>query len=195
MSIDLGIAQIIATVLNQLLTAEPWASRQLQNHAEQQFVLALAPFQFGFAIDHAGHLNALALDQDATPAVTISLGLGALFSSSAERLKQVRIEGEVGLAQSLGEVAQKLRPDPEQALAELVGDIAARRISMAVQTVFTALSNQSQQLANQAVAALTEPADPLILARAPFAIYCNETRALRDQLERLAKRIDQLERP
>jgi ubiquinone biosynthesis accessory factor UbiJ len=193
MSIDQRISQTVAAVINRILNAEPWASNQLQTHAGKQFAVELPPFALRFLIGPAGLLGGVAVDPLEMPSVTIRMGAAALFANAAERLKHVRIEGEVALAQTLGEVAQKVRPDPEQALSEIVGDIPARRISQTLQLALDALRSQSQRLAANAVEYVAHE-DPLILARPPFAALSAENRALRDQIERLAKRLDLLER-
>lgn len=177
-----------------MIAAEPWALAQLRPHAGQRFAVKLAPFALSFAIQSDGRLGAGEPDAPLAPAnVRIELTPAALTSSGPERLKHVRIEGDAALAHSLGALAAQLRPDVEHALASLVGDIAARRIAEALRTAFEAARSFAQQSADTAVkrAAYT---DPIILAREPFVQLSTETRALRDQLERMSKRIEWLER-
>jgi ubiquinone biosynthesis protein UbiJ len=189
MSLDSRISLLIAQVANRVLDAEPWAKGQLAAHAGKSFAVQLAPFALQFAIESDGRLTS----GDASPDVTIRLAPQALFSQGPERLKHVRIEGEAALAHALSDVAQQVRPDPEQALSGVVGDIAARRISQGVQVAFDALRAQGRRLADNAVEYVAHE-DPLILARAPHEAFAADVRLLRDQLERVGKRVELLER-
>ncbi len=194
MSIDQALSALAARAANPMIGAEPWALAQLRPHAGQRFAVTLVPFALCFAIQSDGSLAAGEPDTPLAPAnVRIELAPAALLSSGPERLKHVRIEGDAALAHSLGALAAQLRPDVEHALAGLVGDIAARRIAQALQTAFEAASRFARQSADLAVqrAAYT---DPIVLAREPFAQLSAETRGLRDQLERMAKRIELIER-
>jgi ubiquinone biosynthesis accessory factor UbiJ len=193
MSIDSIVSKTVAAAFNRVLKAEPWATAQLAAHAGKQFAVELVPFSLRFNIAADGLLSGAEIDPLELPSVTLRLAAAALFADATDRLKHVRIEGEVALAQTLGEVAQKVRPDPEQALSEVVGDVAARRISQIFQTALDALRTQGNRATAATVQRIAHD-DPLILARPPFAELSAENQALRDQIERLAKRLDALER-
>jgi ubiquinone biosynthesis protein UbiJ len=194
MSIDQALSALAARAANPMIASEPWALAQLRPHAGQRFVVKLAPFALSFAIQPDGRLDAGEPDAPLAPAnVRIELTPAALMSTGPERLKHVRIEGDAGLAHSLGELASQLRPDFEHALSGVVGDIAARRIAEAMRTSFEAARSFARQGAELAVDRAAYK-DPIILAREPFAALSAETRALRDQLERLSKRIELIEK-
>lgn len=192
MSIDQKLSQTISIVANRILRAEPWASGQLAPHAGGLFTIELGPLCLRFGINLEGLLCTDQLSVGQTSSVTIRLSSAALFSSGPQRLKHVKIQGDAALAHALGEVAQKIRIDPEQALASIVGNIAARRINQIFQLALEALREQATRIAANLVEfAVYE--DPVILGNPLFEDLRSETRILRDQIERLSKRIALLE--
>jgi ubiquinone biosynthesis accessory factor UbiJ len=196
MLIDQALSSLCAAALARVLEAEPWALQQLAPHAGKQVAVRLVPFTLTLFIKPNGSLAAAPVDgpQEITaPNVAVRLSPQALLAPAAQRLSHVRIEGDAALAHALGDVAGNLRLDIEHELAKVVGDIPAHGIATGLASALAAL----KQNADRALAFAVQRAahdDPIITAREPFTAFSHELRTVRDQLERLAKRIEMLER-
>jgi ubiquinone biosynthesis accessory factor UbiJ len=196
MLIDQALSSLTAVALARVLESEPWALQQLSPHAGKQVAVRLMPFTLTVVIKPNGSVASAPADapQDiTTPNVTVSLSPQALLVPAAQRLSHVRIEGDAALAHVLGDVAGNLRLDIEHELAKLVGDIPAHGIATGLATAFTALKHNADRALAFAVQRAAHD-DPIITAREPFTTFTQELRTVRDQLERLAKRIELLER-
>ena len=194
MSLDKYLAQVVASVANRVLQAEPWATAQLRPHAGERFNIYCIPVFLEFWIDQQGLLCAEQTDEAENKAsVTVTLTPAALLSTGTQRLKHIKIEGDAALAHALGEMAQKVRPDFEQALASLVGNIAAKRIHQMIRVTLESLREQAKRVAANLVEfAVYE--NPVIVGTPLFEELGHQNRLLRDQIERLSKRIELLER-
>jgi ubiquinone biosynthesis accessory factor UbiJ len=196
MLIDQALSFVTAPALARVVEGEPWALQQLAPHAGKQVAVRLAPFILTVRIKPNGSLEAAPTDapQDITaPNVTVILSPQALLVPPTERLGHVRIEGDAALAHTLGDVAGNLRLDVEHELAKLVGNIPARGIATGLQYALSALKENADRALAFAVQRAAHD-DPIITAREPFAAFAQEVHALRNQMERLAKRVELLER-
>jgi ubiquinone biosynthesis accessory factor UbiJ len=195
MLIDQMLSSLAATAVSRVLGAEPWALAQLAPHAGKQLAVQLDPFTLTFVISPQGNLAAAGADapgEITAPNVKVTLTPQALLAQPAQRLSHIRIEGDAGLAHALGDVAANMRLDVEHELAKVVGDIAAHRIATGLAAAFAALKEHGSRALAFAVQRAAHD-DPIITPREPFTAFTQELRVLRDQLERLAKRIEHLE--
>jgi ubiquinone biosynthesis accessory factor UbiJ len=196
MLIDQILSSLSAAALGRIIGSEPWAQQQLAPHAGKQVAVRLEPFTLTYAIEPSGQLVAARGDapgEVTTPNVMVTLTPQALLAPAEQRLSHIRIEGDAGLAHALGDVAGNLRLDVEHELAKIVGDIPAHQLATGLNAAFAALKQQADRTLAFAVQRATQD-DPIITPREPFTAFAQELRALRDQLERLSKRIELLER-
>jgi len=131
---------------------------------------------------------------DATPNVTIRMKLSdlPLMMQNRERaFSHVQVEGDAEFANAVSQVAQGVRWEAEDDLARLVGDIAARRIVSGARSVFDAAQITRRKLEENVAEYFLE--EQLLLVR-PQAVadFSAEVTELRDDVERLAKRIERL---
>jgi ubiquinone biosynthesis protein UbiJ len=89
---------------------------------------------------------------------------------------------------------RNLRWDVEEDLSRLVGDIAAHRIAGAARAVARGAREAGLRTAQAAAEYWTEES-PLIASRVKVAGFVDAVARLTEDLERLDKRIDRLERP
>lgn len=106
----------------------------------------------------------------------------------------VHISGDAEFAKAISEVANGLRWDAEEDLAPLVGDIAAVRIARAGREAVGALKTGSRRLVDNLAEYLLEE-NPTLLYRAAGDDFATSVSVLRDDVERLGKRIALLEKP
>jgi len=115
--------------INHLLAGEEWAQLRLQAYAGQSLRIELGQFQLPLEIGADGFLVEQA--PGTAPSVTISLPNDTparLIVDRESLLSRAQISGSADFAECLSFVFKHLRWDPEHDLAQVVGDIAARRI-------------------------------------------------------------------
>jgi ubiquinone biosynthesis protein UbiJ len=119
------------TAINHLLHLEPLVQAHLKPHAGRTVLLRWEAMLFAPAGEQTLRINddltlAPCVENNPTKVdVTISIQSGILAAPADERLRFVRLEGDVFLAQDLSKVAKELRWDAEHDLARVVGDAPA----------------------------------------------------------------------
>jgi ubiquinone biosynthesis protein UbiJ len=184
---------IVPAVVNHLLAQEDWARAKLSPHAGKT-----ACFDAGFqglnlTVEATGYLALAAAD--ALPAVTIKVkaaNLPLIVQDMKKAFSYVRIEGDADFANSISQVSQGLRWDAEDDLAKLFGDVAAVRMVSTARAGFAAARDGHQRLAENVAEYLTEE-KPVLVRPPAVADFAAEVARLRDDVERMQKRIEKLE--
>ena len=178
--------------LNHLLKDAPWARERLRPFTGRTASLVLKPVEIGLGIDTEGYFTESAGND---PDVSLELPIGSLpkLAGGPDALmSDIRISGNADLADALGFVLRKLRWDGEEALARLIGDIAAHR---AVGTA-RAVATWHRQTARNIVENLAEyfgEEQPLVVKRNALDDLSRSISGLRDDLARLEKRLSKLD--
>jgi ubiquinone biosynthesis protein UbiJ len=89
-------------------------------------------------------------------------------------------------------VLQRLRPEPEEELARFVGDAAAVRIVGLLRGALAQARDGGQRLAASTVDYFVTE-NPMLVARGEVERFTQTIHQLRDAVERLEKRLQQLE--
>jgi len=181
-----------AAVLNHMLAREPWARAALAPFGGRSARLQALPFSVQLGISADGNFTADA----GAPTVTVGVDATALPRMLLEpkaALRNVRLEGDAEFAQALSNVLQKLRPEPEEELARFVGDAAAVRIVALLRAALAGAREAGSRLAVQTADYLVAE-NPMLVSRQEMASFAADVAGLRDDVERLAKRIDLQER-
>jgi ubiquinone biosynthesis protein UbiJ len=133
--------RLLLAAIGHVLRQQPWARDKLRMHAGRAIRVGIdaapaaglpAP-QLLASIDSQGYLQPA--DPGAEPAATLLLRPSAdamfgMIREGAQGLsRHLRVEGDVMLAATLGELAQHLRWDAEEDLSKLVGDALAHRLA------------------------------------------------------------------
>ncbi|MBS0347454.1 MAG: SCP2 sterol-binding domain-containing protein [Proteobacteria bacterium] len=179
--------------LNHLLADAPWARERLTPFSGRVAALRLSPLELSLGVDGDGYFNESAAP---APDVTLELPLSALpkaLAGGADALMaDIRISGNADFADTLGFVFRQLRWDGEEALARLIGDIAAHRAVMTAQNII----GWQRQAARNAVENLVEyysEERPVLVKHQALEELAGANAALRDDLARLEKRLSRLE--
>lgn len=183
--------------VNHLLTSEDWARTRLKAFSGQIIRFELGAFGVPLEISPAGFFrtSARCMSPDSV-GVTVSLPTDAplrLLTDRASLPAAARISGSAELAECLGFVLRNLRWDVESDLAEIVGDIAARRLLMGGQQLAQWQIDQVKNLALNFAEYFTEES-PTIARQQDIGTFCREVKKAEETLYRLEKRIAQLER-
>ena len=124
------------------------------------------------------------------------LSMLALAGPEAEgrlRSGKVRIEGDAEIAQAFRELLEHTRPDFEEELARIVGDVAARRVTNFARGVLDFGRRATDSLVTSAAEYLQEEGRD-VPVRLEVEEFLREVDRLRDDVERLEARIARLSR-
>jgi ubiquinone biosynthesis protein UbiJ len=155
-----------ANAFNLLTRQQPWAAQRLAAHAGQTLRICLGGFQVTFTIEYDGTL--LAADSAVVPDVVLELiaeklSLTALLApdTRTDIAQWVHVTGQAALAQVVSDLARDLRPDPEDALAQWLGDIPARRLTNGVKGMLTGVQSFARGLSENLAEYLSEETNTL----------------------------------
>jgi len=120
-------------IINRALQDDPWAASKLAHFAGASLRIAIANHTLlRYTIEPNGLLAAHQVFGEDEPSLSIDLppNAAALMVSHGKHavIKAARIRGNVELANTINEVMDQIRPDPEAYLASKIGDIAAHRV-------------------------------------------------------------------
>jgi ubiquinone biosynthesis protein UbiJ len=196
--------QALATALAHLLRQQAWARDKLRMHAGAVVRLGIdlpAPPagvprpELRLRIDAEGLVEpAGALEPvRATLLLKPSPGMVTDFSrTGVEGLaRHLRVDGDVMLAASLGELARHLRWDAEEDLSRVFGDVAAHRLAGLLRAGLARIQTASAPAADR----LVEQARGLTpgISRESLRELGRGFSALEDRLRHLEQRTDRLE--
>ncbi len=187
------LTQLNAHFLNHLLDQNSWAADRLRPLGGKAIELALPPFRTRLLILDNGQFDP-APDETAVLA-SLSLRPGAALRFMLDRqldATQLSIEGDTELATEVGKVLQGLRWDIEEDLSRVVGDIPAHQLTETGTHIRRELGRQAASIAGMFAEYWLEE-DPLITKKTHLAQFSRDVDALREDAERLEKRLERLE--
>ncbi len=188
-----SLARPFAATLNHLLSRQPALRDKLAAHAGKLARVDAGAIRLSLAIATDGMLQ---VPDSGEPNVTIRIDaadLPQLLANMDRAFSYVTISGDADFARTISEVAQGLRWDAEDDLAALVGDIAAVRIVQAARDTAGAVATGSRKLVENLTEYLLEE-NPTLLYRRTGDDFASAVATLRDDVERLAKRVALLEK-
>jgi ubiquinone biosynthesis protein UbiJ len=190
----ISVAQSVAAAVNHLLAREPWAREELLRYRGRTARLAAQPLVLALTVGDDG-LVAPAQPQ-ATADVVLSMlpdAAKAWFGKgAAAAMRHVRIEGDAEFAAAIGKLVERLRWEPEEDLARLVGDAPAFRIAETARAATAQARRTGRNLLDSAVEYVTEER-PQLMRRAALDAFAAELARARDSLARLEKRVERSE--
>ena len=182
----------LAAALNHLLSRQPQLREVLSAHAGKSARIVLGTVQLELMVATDGLLQAAMGDE---PNVTIRIkaaDLPQILANMDRAFSYVSLSGDAEFAKAISEVAQGLHWEAEEDLAPFVGEIAAVRIAQAARSTVQTVRSGGGKLVEQIAEYLLEE-NPLLLYRKTGEDFAAQVAALRDDVERLGKRIGLLE--
>ncbi|WP_295762423.1 SCP2 sterol-binding domain-containing protein [Undibacterium sp.] len=183
-----------ALFVNHLLAHESWARSKLQKHAGKVACIDLQVFSLRLQISGDGLLQAAA--SEAVADVTIRLqaaDLPLIAQNREHAFSYVKIEGDADLANSISHLSQNLRWEAEEDLSKLFGDVAAVRMVSTAKSLLDTVKQAHQNLQENLAEYFLEE-QPMLVRPAAVQGFGAEVNKIRDDTERLMKRIAKLER-
>ena len=180
--------------INRLLRANPWAVEKLRQHAHKTAAIACPPFELRVTVSDTGELFAAATDTPADVAIEVTPGVlmrGATGDESAWR--GVRVAGDAEFASTIDDLRRNLAWDYEEDLSRFLGDIAAHRVADAARS-FDRWARSALLDAGKAVAEYVTHEQPVVASTAAVEGFNREVDRVRDDVERLEKRLELIQR-
>jgi ubiquinone biosynthesis protein UbiJ len=184
----------IAT-LNHVLGQHAWARERLIPFAGHAVAFSAAPLpELRLRILPTGLLTPAPADESAALSVTLSpQSLPLILARDPGVLKQVRIEGSADLAETVQFLFRHLAWDVEEDLSKVFGDVLARRMSEGGRALFAWQREAGLRLA-QNFAEYWSEEQRLLTPPRDVAQFARDVDSVRDDVARLEKRLELLER-
>lgn len=185
-------AQPTAAALNHLLAQNSWAMPRLARYAGKTVRFQVAPFIFAYTILADGSVLSTESDTSADAICVIPPALlPRLLAQDPLAYTNIRSEGDGALLSEIFSLSRQLRWDAAEDLSHLTGDILAERIVQSVKQRQDNLQHTARNLAEAAAEYWTEE-QPLIVKPAQLTQFVQQVDTLRDDVARLAQRINRL---
>jgi len=182
----------LAAALNMLTVQQPWAAERLARHAGKTLRIALGGFAVTMTIESDGRLTRA--DSAVVPDVVLEiiaeqLTFERLFSkkSSVDVAELINISGQAALAQLVSDLARDLRPEPEDALASVMGDLPASKLMRSAQNLLQTIQGFSRGLAQNTAEYLAEETNALT-GQPVLAMHAEHLVALTSRADALSNR-------
>lgn len=185
-----------ALFVNHLLANEAWAKGKLQAHAGKIACIDLQAFAVRIKVAADGMLVEAEAEADAVADVTIRLKLSdlPLIAQNRERaFSYVKVEGDADFANTISHLSQNLRWEAEEDLSKLFGDVAAVRLVSVANSMLQS-AKQAHQTIQENLAEYFLEENPMLVRPIAVQAFAAEVNKCRDDVERLIKRLEKLER-
>lgn len=186
------ISTPLSAAINHLLVQESWAREKLGRHAGKVACFDAGVISLRLQVAADGLVQAAPADAAVNVTIRAKLADLPLMAQNREHaFSYVQIEGDADFANTISHLSENLRWEAEQDLSKWIGDIAAVRVVGGVRAALeTAKSTQQKFAENLTEYFLDE--QPLLVRPQAVADFSAEVVKLRDDVERLAKRIEKL---
>ena len=182
---------IISAAINHLLAQEPWARDRLAAHAGKVACFDGGALSVKLKVAPDGMLCAAA-EEPSNVTIRIKLADLPLIMQNRERaFSYVKVEGDADFANTISLLSQSLRWEVEEDLSKWVGDIAAARIAAGARAVIENARSTQKKVAENIAEYLLEE-NPTLVRPQAVADFTDGVTRLRDDVERLSKRIEKL---
>jgi ubiquinone biosynthesis accessory factor UbiJ len=179
--------------INHLLRDADWARARLEPFAGCAVRFEIPPLSAAFIVGTDGRL--LPFGSQTEPVTVVRLTLPTLvrllWLHDDSARKEAQVEGDTALASALTGILSSLRWDVEEDLSQIVGDVAAHRLTQAGSGLLAWQANIASNLAHALAEYWTEE-QPLLVSRDALRQFVEAVDILRDDVERLEKRIERL---
>jgi len=191
---DLSLMTPVIATINHLLAQEPWARQQLAVHAGKLACIDTGAVALRLRVDSAGMLEAAPADVVANVTIRVKLSDVPLILQNRERaFSYVKIEGDAEFANAISQLSKGLRWEAEHDLEKVVGPMLATRLVSSAKDAAAFVRTGQQKLAEN-VAEYFLDEQPMLIRPSTLQEYSAGVTRVRDDVERLAKRLARLEK-
>lgn len=195
---DLTLMTPVIATINHLLAQEPWARQQLAVHAGKLACIDTGAVALRLRVDSAGMLEGAPgtgpADVPANVTIRVKLSDLPLILQNRERaFSYVKIEGDAEFANAISQLSKGLRWEAEHDLEKVLGPILATRLVAGAKDAVAFVRTGQQKLAEN-VAEYFLDEQPMLIRPSTLQAYSAGVTRVRDDVERLAKRLARLEK-
>jgi ubiquinone biosynthesis protein UbiJ len=183
---------ILPAAINHLLSQESWARDKLRAHSGKVACFDAELMAVRLKVTSEGMLESADAETPLNVTIRIKLSDLPLIAQNRERaFSYVKVEGDADFANTISQLSQSLRWEAEEDLSKWIGDIAATRIVAGAKGTAESIKTAQQTLAENVAEYFLEE-NPMLLRPQVVADFSGDVSKLRDDVERLAKRIEKL---
>lgn len=184
----------VAATINHLLAQEPWARDALRPHAGKVACINASPVVLRLQATSDGYVDVAGGDTAANVTIRVKLSDLPLIAQNRDRaFSYVQLEGDADFANTISQLVKSLRWEAEHDLEKLFGPVAAVRMVEGAKSLFSAFLQGNRKLAENTAEYLLEEKPVLVRPEVTDDFGADVTR-LRDDVERFAKRLANLEK-
>jgi ubiquinone biosynthesis protein UbiJ len=182
--------------LNHLLSQQSWAAERLRPFAGRGVEIRCAPFpDLRLRILESGLLEPASAETANALVIKLKPGALPLLLARDENARgQIEIEGPADLAGAVDDLFRNLGWDFEEDLSKVFGDVVAHRLASGGKALAAWQREALQRLAENLAEYWVEER-PMLVRPADAERFGRDAGALHDEVARLEKRIERLERP
>ncbi len=182
-----------AAAINHLLRSADWARVRLEPFAGRTVRFEIPPVSAVFTVGADGRLLPSGSHAETATVVrlTTSTLVRLLWLHDDLARQEAQVEGDTLFASALTGVLSGLRWDVEEDLSNIVGDVAAHRVTQAGSRLLAWQAKTASNVAH-ALAEYWTDEQRLLVGRETLRGFLQAVDALRDDAERLEKRIERI---
>jgi ubiquinone biosynthesis accessory factor UbiJ len=176
--------------IDHVLGREEWARERTRAHAGKRLHIRVGLIELHWRIDEEGLLRRAAASE--APDLHLGIPFAAWFGLArrdAAALREIAMEGDTELAETLQFLFLHCKWDIEEDLSRLVGDIAAHRIVNGGRAFFAWQRDAATRLGENLSEYWREEAG-VLPTRSEVRAFVADVAALRDDVARLEKRLE-----
>jgi ubiquinone biosynthesis accessory factor UbiJ len=182
----------VSAAINHLLARESWAREKLARHAGKVALFDAGVLTLRLKAAADGMVEAAAADELQNVTIRVKLSdLPLILQNREHAFSYVQIEGDADFANTISQLSETLRWEAEEDLAKLFGDAAAVRLVGGARTAFEVAKSTQQKIVENVAEYFLEE-NPVLVRPQAVADFSGDVTKLRDDVERLAKRIEKL---
>lgn len=184
--------QALIALFNHLLNQHPTVRAKLAGFCGRRIALQVAPLTIAGVITPEGWLAQCNGTPEATIAIRPLAVVSAQWSKRIPEFSDLAFAGDMALAESVGQILSGLRWVPAEDLSRVVGDVLAHRIDRGTRALL-ALNDQVAWRVIDRWLEYWREESPLLPRKLDVEQYIQAVDQLRDDCERLDKRLNRLE--
>ncbi len=184
-----------ARAVNLVLRSAPMALERQRKHAGRTAAFHVGPATVVLTVQTTGEVTA------AVPGAARDLEVGIspfllprLAAHEEAAFREIEMQGDAEFAQEVAFLVRNLTWDVEEDLARVVGDVVAHRM-VGTARALAEWGREAFRRGSAGAAEYWTEESPLIASRVKVEDFVHGVASLRDDLERLEKRIQRLEMP
>jgi ubiquinone biosynthesis protein UbiJ len=184
---------LLTRLLNHLINQNSWAKQQLQPFCGKSVYFRMLPLNATFTVLEDGGLAMAGESSLPEAIITIPLSVALrLLASDAAANALITLEGDTELATALAKVLRGISWNYEEDLSRVIGAMPARKISDFGRKAAEVVGFQTRN-ATQTLTEYLREDQQVIAANYAIKHFLCDVDNLRDDTERLEKRLEKLE--